>query len=315
MAPMSNQADIVVLGSLNADLVQKVSRIPLPGETLEGGNLETFGGGKGANQAFAAARLSGKAAMIGQVGDDYLGRLLTENLASAGVDMRAVGLSDQPTGAAAIWVLPGGENVIVISPGANATLSPGLAASRLAMFHGMRYLLCQLETPIETVERALRLAKAAGAGTILDPAPARTLPQTLLRSVDVLTPNETETLTLLGSPGERVETAAQAEQAAARLLELGVKIVVLKLGRQGCFVSRVGIREHVAGFAVEAVDTTAAGDTFNGALAVALAEGESLSSAARFANAAAALSTTKPEAQSSGPSRDEVERFVASTNP
>ena len=189
---MSRHADIVVLGSLNADLVQKVSRIPDPGETLAGGNLETFGGGKGANQAFAAARLAGRAAMIGQVGDDYLGRLLTENLRAAGVDTSAVGLSDQPTGAATIWVLPDGENVIVISPGANATLSRELAASRLSALHGMRYLLCQLETPIETVERALSLAKRAGAATILDPAPARTLPRTLLRSVDILTPNESE---------------------------------------------------------------------------------------------------------------------------
>ena len=311
---MSNHADIVVLGSLNADLVQKVSRIPRAGETLEGSNLEIFGGGKGANQAFAAARLAGRAAMIGQVGDDYLGRLLTENLRAAGVDTSAVGLSDQPTGAATIWVLPGGENVIVISPGANATLSPDLAASRLSALHGMRYLLCQLETPIETVQRALALAKGAGAATILDPAPARTLPPTLLRWVDILTPNESEALTLLESPGDRVETTAQARQAATRLLELGVGTVVLKLGRQGCFVAGDGISEHLPGFRVDAVDTTAAGDTFNGALAAALAEGKSLSAAARFANAAAALSATKPGAQNSVPARDEVERLLQDTN-
>ena len=307
---MSNQADIVVLGSLNADLVQKVSRIPRVGETLQGGNLETFGGGKGANQAFAAARLAGRAAMIGQVGNDHLGRLLTENLASAGVDVSAVGLSDQPTGAATIWVLPDGENVIVISPGANATLTPDLAASRLAELRGMRYLLCQLETPIETVERAMGLAKHAGATTILDPAPARTLPRRLLSTVDVLTPNETEALTLLASPGDRIETPAQAEGAAMRLLELGVETVVLKLGHQGCFVAGPGICEHVSGFSVEPLDTTAAGDTFNGGLALALAEGKSLSGAARFANAAAALSTTRPGAQNSVPGRDEVERLL-----
>ena len=311
---MSSRADIVVLGSLNADLVQRISRIPDPGETLEGSNLETFGGGKGANQAFAAARLAGRAAMIGQVGDDYLGRLLTENLRAAGVDTSAVGLSDQPTGAATIWVLPDGENVIVISPGANATLSQDLAASRLSALHGMRYLLCQLETPIETVERALALAKRAGAATILDPAPARTLPRTLLRSVGILTPNETEALTLLESPGDRIETTAQAEQAATRLLELGVETVVLKLGRQGCFVAGHGISEHLPGFRVDAVDTTAAGDTFNGALAAALAEGKSLPGAARFANAAAALSTTKPGAQNSVPARDEVKRLLLDAN-
>ena len=310
---MSRHADIVVLGSLNADLVQKVSRIPDPGETLEGGNLETFGGGKGANQAFAAARLAGRAAMIGQVGDDYLGRLLTENLRAAGVDTSAVGLSDQPTGAATIWVLPDGENVIVISPGANATLSRELAASRLSALHGMRYLLCQLETPIETVERALSLAKRAGAATILDPAPARTLPRTLLRSVDILTPNESEALTLLESQDSTIETEAQAREAAKQLLELGVQTVILKLGREGCVVAGDGISEHLPGFRVEAVDTTAAGDTFNGALAAALAGGESLFGAARFANAAAALSTTKPGAQNSVPDRDEVERLLLST--
>ena len=310
---MSRHADIVVLGSLNADLVQKVSRIPDPGETLEGGNLETFGGGKGANQAFAAARLAGRAAMIGQVGDDYLGRLLTENLRAAGVDTSAVGLSDQPTGAATIWVLPDGENVIVISPGANATLSRELAASRLRALHGMRYLLCQLETPIETVERALALAKRAGAATILDPAPARALPRTLLRSVDILTPNESEALTLLESQDSTIETEAQAREAAKQLLELGVRTVILKLGRQGCVVAGDGISEHLPGFRVEAVDTTAAGDTFNGALAAALAGGESLCGAARFANAAAALSTTKPGAQNSVPGRDEVERLLLYT--
>ena len=307
---MNNQADIVVLGSLNADLVQKVSRIPRAGETLQGSNLETFGGGKGANQAFAAARLAGRAAMVGQVGDDHLGRLLTENLASAGVDVSAVGLSDQPTGAATIWVLPDGENLIVISPGAKVTLTPDLAASRLARLRSMRYLLCQLESPIETVERALAIAKHAGATTILDPAPAQTLPRALLRTVDVLTPNETEALTLLDSPGDRIETPAQAEDAATRLLELGAGTVVLKLGHQGCFVAAAGIREHVADFSVQPVDTTAAGDTFNGGLAVALAEGKSLSGAARFANAAAALSTTRPGAQNSIPGRDEVERLL-----
>ena len=307
---MSKPAGIVVLGSLNADLVQRVERVPRPGETLQGGNLETFPGGKGANQAFAAGRIGARTAMIGQVGDDSLGALLLDSLRSAGVDTSAVGAADCATGAATILVLPSGENLIVISPGANATLSPELAVARLAKLDGSGFLLCQLETPIETVESALAFAKEKGATTILDPAPARTLSWDLLRHVDLLTPNETEALTLLETPGERIETLSQVEAAAKQLLGLGVGTVVLKLGPRGCLVAGAGFCETVAGFAVEAVDTTAAGDTFNGALAVGLAEGKPLPEAARFANAAAALSTTKAGAQHSMPSRQEVERFL-----
>ncbi len=309
---MSAAANIVVLGSLNADLVQRVERVPRPGETLRGENLETFVGGKGANQAFAASRMGARTAMIGQVGDDSLGKLLLDSLRSAGVDTAAVGLADRPTGAATILVLPSGENLIVISPGANATLSPELAVARLANLDGAGFLLCQLETPIETVEKALAFAKEKGVTTILDPAPARTLSRDVLGNVDLLTPNETEALTLLGAAGERIETVSQAEAEAAakQLLGLGVGTVVLKLGPLGCLVAGSGFCEAIPGFAVEAVDTTAAGDTFNGALAVGLVEGKVLPEAARFANAAAALSTTRAGAQPSMPSREEVERCL-----
>lgn len=307
---MSAPADIVVLGSLNADLVQRVERVPRPGETLQGGNLETFGGGKGANQAFAAGRMGARTAMVGQVGDDSLGAMLLDSLRSAGVDTAAVGSADCSTGAATILVLPSGENLIVISAGANATLSPELAVTRLADLDGVGFLLCQLETPIETVERALAFAKQKGVTTILDPAPARTLSRDVLRHVDLLTPNETEALTLLEATGERIETVSQAKAAAKQLLGLGVGTVVLKLGPLGCLVAGAGFCEAVAGFEVEAVDTTAAGDTFNGALAVGLAEGKVLTEAARFANAAGALSTTRVGAQPSMPSREEVERFL-----
>ena len=309
---MSAAANIVVLGSLNADLVQRVERVPRPGETLRGENLETFVGGKGANQAFAASRMGARTAMIGQVGDDSLGKLLLDSLRSAGVDTAAVGLADRPTGAATILVLPSGENLIVISPGANATLSPELAVARLADLDGAGFLLCQLETPIETVEKALAFAKEKGVTTILDPAPARTLSRDVLGNVDLLTPNETEALTLLGAAGERIETVSQAEAEAAakQLLGLGVGTVVLKLGPLGCLVAGSGFCEAIPGFAVEAVDTTAAGDTFNGALAVGLVEGKVLPEAARFANAAAALSTTRAGAQPSMPSREEVERCL-----
>ena len=307
---MGAAADIVVLGSLNADLVQTVERVPRPGETLRGGNLETFAGGKGANQAFAAGRMGARTAMIGQVGDDSLGKLLLDSLRSAGVDTAAVGLADRPTGAATILVLPSGENLIVISPGANATLSPKLAVARLADLDGAGFLLCQLETPIETVEKALAFAKEKGVTTILDPAPARTLSRDVLGNVDLLTPNETEALTLLGAAADKIETIEQAEAAAKQLLALGVGTVVLKLGPQGCLVAGDGFCEAIAGFSVEAVDTTAAGDTFNGALAVGLVEGKVLPEAARFANAAAALSTTRAGAQPSMPSREEVERLL-----
>ena len=304
--------NIVVLGSLNADLVQRVERVPRPGETLRGENLETFVGGKGANQAFAASRMGARTAMIGQVGDDSLGKLLLDSLRSAGVDTAAVGLADRPTGAATILVLPSGENLIVISPGANATLSPELAVARLADLDGAGFLLCQLETPIETVEKALAFAKEKWVTTILDPAPARTLSRDVLGNVDLLTPNETEALTLLGAAGERIETVSQAEAEAAakQLLGLGVGTVVLKLGPLGCLVAGSGFCEAIPGFAVEAVDTTAADDTFNGALAVGLVEGKVLPEAARFANAAAALSTTRAGAQPSMPSREEVERCL-----
>lgn len=307
---MNQQPQIVVIGSLNADLVQKVERLPKPGETIAGGSLETFSGGKGANQAVAAGRMGARASMIGQVGDDSLSQILRKSLQAAGVDQTAVGVSNTSTGSAIILVFPDGENVIVIAPGANATVTPEVAAERLQGLEQGAFLLSQLEIPIQSVERSLEVAKARGATTILDPAPARELSGDLLRHVDYLTPNETESATLLGDSGLAMEDGPAMERAAERILALGPQAVVLKLGARGCLIASAEGFHRVPGFKVEAVDTTAAGDVFNGAFATALAEGQAVPLAARFANAAAALSVTRPGAQDSVPSREAVDRFL-----
>lgn len=306
---------IVVIGSLNADLVQRIDRLPRPGETVAGGSLATFSGGKGANQAVAAARMGARTGMIGQVGNDSLGGLLLESLREAGVDRESVGVANTSTGTAVILVLPHGENVIIIAPGANAAVTPKLAADGLSSLGKGAYLLSQLEIPIESVARALVVAKERGATTILDPAPARHLPSDLLRNVDYLTPNETETEALLGETGLPMNSEADIEAAARRILALGPKAAVLKLGARGCMIVTSGCRLRVPGFKVDTVDTTAAGDVFNGAFAAALGEGRSLPAAARFANAAAALSVTRRGAQNSIPSRQAVDRFLSASAP
>ncbi|MYB53686.1 MAG: ribokinase, partial [Acidobacteriia bacterium] len=279
---MSENPEIVVIGSLNADLVQNVDRLPRPGETIIGGNLQTFSGGKGANQAYAAGRMGAQVSMVGQLGNDGLASLLLQSLQSAGVRTGSVGEADLSTGAAVILVLPDGENLIVVSPGANATVTPALAAQRLSALREGWYLLSQLEIPIESVNESLAVAKARGATTILDPAPARELSPELLRKVDFLTPNETETQTLLGEPGLKMESDPDLELAARAILALGPRSVVLKLGARGCMIASVEGSHRVPGFEVSAVDTTAAGDVVNGAIATPLAEGRRVPAAARL---------------------------------
>lgn len=308
---MSHQRRIFVLGSANMDLVIAVGRLPRAGETLSGGDLALFPGGKGANQACAAARLGGRVFMIGQVGADPFGPKLLASLREAGVDVSRVGVSERPTGCACIYVLPDGENSIVISPGANATLDPGTALSRLEDLTEGDILLAQLEIPIETVEAAFKHALNRGAIAILDPAPARPLPAGLLATVGVLTPNQTEAACVLNDPHNEVRDFNQAAAAAARLIQLGPRAVVMKLGSLGSLWSDGTSREPAEAFRVTAVDTTAAGDVFNGAFAVALAEGAPVASALRFANAAAAISVTRAGAQTSVPERGEVEHLVA----
>jgi ribokinase len=305
---------IVVLGSLNIDLVVAVERLPLPGETLNGGDLALFEGGKGANQACAAGRLGGRVTMIGQTGADAFGARLSGALEAAGVDTSGIGAANRPTGSASIYVQPDGENAIVISPGANATLTPEMARERLRAAAPYDFLLAQLEIPLPSILAAFEEAKRAGAVTILDPAPMRPLPPELIPLIDFLTPNQSEAAALLNALWT-VRDFDDAGAAAAALLRAGYRAVALKLGDLGCYIASGGVRIAIPAFPVRAVDTTGAGDAFNGAFAIALAEGASLEEAGRFANAAAAISVTRPGAQNSAPARAEVEALLAGRTP
>lgn len=302
---------ILVLGSLNADLVQRVPRLPVAGETLSGGDLQIYAGGKGANQACAAALLGGQVQMAGMLGPDVFSDRLLAELQNAGVNTTSVGKATAATGSAVILVLPGGENSIVISPGANAEVTSDFALEAVEELQAGDFLLCQLETPLESVAAAMKAAHARQIVTILDPAPALELSGELLRSTAILTPNQTEAQLLVRS-SEPIETTSQAEKAARVLHTRTHQAVIVKLGAQGCVIVTDARTAHVPGFPVSAIDTTAAGDTFNGALAVALAEGLDLIDASRFANAAAALCVTKPGAIPSIPSRPAVEHFLKS---
>jgi ribokinase len=302
---------ILVLGSLNVDLVTRVPRPPAPGETLQGGALELFIGGKGANQACAAALLGGDVRMAGKIGNDVFADRLTSGLQAAGVDTTLIKQSASPSGAAVIFVLPHGENMIVISAGANADVAPDFAVKAVERLSPGDLLLCQLEIPLDSVQAAFRSAKQKDVVTILDPAPACALSDELLACVDILTPNQTEAASLLGNE-TAPEDHRQAEAAARKLQQRGPKTVIVKLGAQGCFVADGSEYFARSAFQVTAIDTTAAGDTFNGALAAALANGKLLPDATLFANAAAALSVTKPGAIASIPRLEEVNEFLAS---
>lgn len=307
---MSDEPRIYVVGSLNADLVQRVDRLPQAGESFAGDDLQIFAGGKGANQAGAGARLGGRVSMVGNVGNDAFGSFLVEKIEGFGVDASGVAQVDTPTGTASIYLLPNGENAIVVSPGANRTLSVEDVTQRLAGIRKGDYLLCQLENPFETIHASLRIAKRAGATTILDPAPAAQFEPELLAYADIVTPNEVEAAQIAGNGNGRIASNDDAASTAAIITEMGAKSVVLTWGAQGCHVTIRNDSFHVPAFEVEAVDSTAAGDTFNGALAVGLLNGTAFKDAVRFASAAAALSTTKPGAQDSIPSREEVLRFL-----
>lgn len=304
---------ILVTGSLNCDYVARTPRMPAPGETITGTDLQIHPGGKGANQAVAAGRMadaSMEVRMLGCVGADAAGAMLLDSLSRAGVEHSAVRhLPDVPTGSAMIWVADSGENSIVVIPGANARLTPEDIRAQEPAYWKTRVALHQLETPLETVLAALELGQLRRVITILDPAPAQMLPPEILRAVDLLTPNETEAAMLLGEkPGPL--SVEEAYAAAERLLELGPRSVIVKLGANGAVFANRLQRFHAGGFHVHAVDTTAAGDTFNGALGVAIAEGMEMLDAVQFANAAAALSVTRPGAQPSVPGRDEVEGML-----
>jgi ribokinase len=305
---------IAVLGSLNMDFVVSVPHLPVPGETVLGRDFQMIPGGKGANQACAAGKLgtgSVTARMMGRVGYDLFADHLKASLAAAGVDVSAVHATrSQPTGVALIWVDPAGQNSIVVASGANHALPASDVEAMRGVFRGARFVLFQLETPVDTVEAALRLARQEGARTILDPAPAQPLSRELLALVDILTPNESEACLLLGRAPQRV-TLTEAPEVARHLLSRGPGAVLLKLGDLGCFYQDRDRSIPVAGFQVDARDATAAGDIFNGALAVALAEDRPIDEALRFSNAAAAISVTRLGAQASIPSRSEVDQFLS----
>lgn len=295
--------DILVAGSANMDLVAFADRLPVPGETLLGGAFQSFAGGKGGNQAVAAARAGGKVAFLGRVGSDIFGGRLRKGLQDNGVDTRFLGEVEGASGVAII-LSGGGNNMIVVAPGANDALTAG--AIDKSAFAGIRFVLAQLETPLDGVMEIARSARAVGAVFILDPAPARALPSELLAQVDWLTPNESEACTLLG-----LKSLGAPDEMARRLKALGSRGVVLKMGGQGAVLlgeddTPVTIPAHK----VAVADTTAAGDAFNGAFAVALSEGKSPLEAVRFAMAAAAISVTRHGAQPAMASRAEIDALL-----
>ncbi len=298
----------MVIGSSNTDLVIRVPRIPRPGETLLGGTFLSAAGGKGANQAVGAARSGGQVALIARVGDDAFGDQAIAGLRRDGIDVSQV-IRDRhaASGAAMIFVARDGENSIAVAGGANANLSPADVKRAAGLIRSSALLIAQLETPLATVMEAAQVAAKAGVQVLLNPAPARSLPNPLLRLISILTPNETEAEHLTGI---RVTDDASAARVCAKLRARGVGTVILTLGARGAFLATAGGHERVPGFKVRAVDSTAAGDIFNGALGVALTERKPLRDAVRFANAAAALSVTRLGAQPSAPTRGEIDRFL-----
>ena len=289
-------------------MVIRVARIPRAGETLLGGEFLTAAGGKGANQAVGAARAGGRVWFIGRVGRDDLGDTALAALRRDRIDVRWVSRDPAAaSGVALIFVAPGGENSIAVAGGANAKLSPGDVRMAAGVIRSAAALVAQLETPLSTVRAAAQIAANAGVPLILNPAPAQPLPNALLKLVSILTPNETEAELLTGI---EVADAAGAARAAAKLRLRGVQTVIITLGVRGAYVAGEGVECLVPGFKVKAVDTTAAGDVFNGALAVALGEGRPILDAARFANAAAALSVTRRGAQPSAPTRAEIDEVM-----
>ena len=303
------------MGSLNMDFVVRVSRLPASGETVSGRDFQVLPGGKGANQAVAAGKLGAASVavrMVGRVGMDLFADRLRASLASAGVDVSAVHASrSQPTGVALIAVDEAGQNQIVVAAGANAELAASEAEQMRRVFRGASVALFQLESPPATVAAALKIARQEGLRTILDPAPAQMLPSGMLHDVDILTPNKSEACALLGREPRRIEMH-EAAGIAELLAALGPPMVVLKMGDCGCFFHGAGEAYSAPAFAVETLDSTGAGDVFNAALAISLAEGATIPHALRFANAAAAISVTRAGAQSSSPSRSEVDALFSS---
>ncbi len=299
---------IVVVGSSNTDMILKTDRLPKPGETVIGGEFSTAAGGKGANQAVAAARAGGEVSLVARVGSDVFGSQAIEGFMQDNIDVSHVSKDPHlPSGVALIFVDRQGENSIAVASGANEKLSPQDVHTASNILAAADVIVMQLEIPIDTVRKVVAIAAQAGVRVILNPAPAQPLDEEILGKVSVLTPNESEAEQLTGIT---VLRDADCQRAAEVLIQKGVGTVLITLGPRGVFVYGEGLSERVPGFEVEAVDSTAAGDVFNGALAVALAEGKPLDQAVLFASAAGALSVTRLGAQLSAPTREETEAFL-----
>jgi ribokinase len=299
---------LVVLGSINADHILNIEQFPRPGETVIGKQYKVAFGGKGANQAVAAGRSGADIAFIACVGADDIGERVRQQLASDRIDTQPIeAIADSTTGVALIFVNAEGENVIGIDAGANAAVTPDYLARYQQKVIDADALLMQLESPLETVIAAASLAKQHQTQVILNPAPARELPDDLLATIDMITPNETEAQRLTGIAVNDDNDAARAAQA---LHDKGIATVIITLGSRGVWLSENGNGKLVPGFKVKAVDTIAAGDTFNGALVTALLEGKTMADAVRFAHAAAAIAVTRPGAQPSVPWREEIDAFL-----
>jgi ribokinase len=306
----TDKSPVVVVGSINIDLVANTERIPMKGETVLGSDFQIHPGGKGANQAVAVARLGYPVSLIGRLGDDAFGSQLRTRLESAGVDVAGVTTTTGISGVALIVVASNGENCIVITPGANALLTPKDLDAHIDIIRSAGVVLTQLEIPIETVQHLARICAREKVPLILDPAPAKEIPQNLFENVEWFTPNETEAAFFAGKRNGAAEMSDPVTMANM-LMSQGVKGVVLKLGSRGAFIaSRDGLAQQLTSFPVQAVDTTAAGDAFNGAFAVALLLQMGPAESARFATAAAAVSVTRPGAQPSLAAMSDVQRML-----
>lgn len=300
-------AKVLVVGSINMDLVVRVPHSPRPGETVLGGDFETFPGGKGANQAVAAARMGGEVTMVGRVGSDNFGDTLIQGLVEDNIRTTyVIKDTDTPTGIAMIAVAANGENLIVVASGANYKVTEADVTNARDIMRDTDLLLLQLECPMEVVTAAVGLAKAYDIPVVLNPAPAQPLSQSLLANVDILTPNETELMMLAGED--------TVDKAVEKVLSWGTKNLVVTLGANGARVVTEGVDKHLPAHEITAVDTTAAGDAFNGALAVAYAEGKTLLEAVEYGMAAGALAATRRGAQPSLPTRDAVENLIKSSH-
>lgn len=303
---------LVILGSVNADHILNVAHFPLPGETISGNQFQMVFGGKGANQAVAAGRCGANISFLACLGNDDIGKkakaqLMTDNIDTNGIEL----IDDVATGVALIFVNQQGENVIGIHAGANGRLDTSYVQRHGNIIKEADALLMQLESPLDSVLKAAEIAKQENVQVILNPAPAQALPDELLSLVDIITPNETETEYLTGI---KVIDDESAQQAADVLHHKGIKTVLITLGSRGVWVSEKNSKGCIVpAFKVKAVDTIAAGDTFNGALITALLEGQSMMPAIKFAHAAAAIAVTRAGAQPSVPWRHEVDAFLASS--